>query len=143
MTTLTTGRLRLRRWRDDDIPPMALINATPMSCDGSAMEHRRTTRPPRPEVMPAVEIGWRLGRRHWGHGMATEAARAVLDFGFTDGGLDRIISIHQTGNDASGRIIQKLGMQLDRETTDVRGRPVRVYAISRDERAAGSPTGPR
>src|SRR5690242_2176295 len=32
-----------------------------------------------PEVMPAVEIGWRLGRAHWGQGYATEAARAVVD----------------------------------------------------------------
>lgn len=94
-----------------------------------------------PEVLPAVEIGWRLGREHWGRGIATEAARASLDFGFTDRGLDRIISIHQTGHDASGRIMRKLGMRLDRETTDGRARPIRVYAISRDQYAHdGSPT---
>ena len=93
-----------------------------------------------PEVLPAVEIGWRLGRLYWGQGIATEAARAALEFGFTDRGLDRIVSIHQLGNDASGRIMQKLGMQLDREITDSRGRRVRIYAINR---SGYRPPGPR
>jgi RimJ/RimL family protein N-acetyltransferase len=85
-----------------------------------------------PEVMPAVEIGWRLGRPFWGRGLATEAARAVLRFGLIDRGLARVISIAQLGNDASERIMGKLGMQLDRETDDLTcGRPVRVYAITK------------
>lgn len=42
------------------------------------------------EVMPAVEIGWRLGRSFWGKGIATEAAREVLRFGFGDCGLARL-----------------------------------------------------
>jgi RimJ/RimL family protein N-acetyltransferase len=83
---------------------------------------------------------WRLGRRYWGQGIATEAARAALEFGFTDRRLDRIVSIHQLGNDASGRIMQKLGMQLDREITDSRRRRVRIYAINR---ADYRPAGPR
>ena len=87
-----------------------------------------------PEVMPAVEIGWRLGRPYWGQGFATEAARAALHFAFADRGLDRIVSIHQIGNDASERVMRKLGMRLDRETIDPScDRPVRVYAITRDE----------
>ena len=71
-----------------------------------------------PEVMPAVEIGWRLGRPYWGQGFATEAAGAALHFAFADRGLDRIVSIYQIGNDASERVMQKLGMRLDRETID-------------------------
>ena len=85
-----------------------------------------------PEIMPSVEIGWRLGRAHWGHGFATEAARATLAFGFGPVGLDRIVSVHAVGNDASGHVMQKLGMQLDRETAHpVHGVAVRVYAIDR------------
>lgn len=85
-----------------------------------------------PEVMPAVEIGWRLGQAFWGRGIATEAAREVLRFGFVERDLKRIISIHQVGNDASERIMQKLGMHLDRETVDPTcRRAVRVYAIDR------------
>jgi RimJ/RimL family protein N-acetyltransferase len=87
-----------------------------------------------PEVMPAVEIAWRLGRPFWGQGLATEAAQAALRFGLITRGLDRIVSIAQVGNGASERIMAKLDMRLDRETTDPGcGRPVRVYAITRPE----------
>ncbi|MFJ3903573.1 GNAT family N-acetyltransferase [Streptomyces sp. NPDC090025] len=83
-----------------------------------------------PEVLPAVEIGWRLGREFWGRGLATEAARAALDFGFRECGLDRILSIVQEGNTASERVTQKLGMRLDRETVDpATGRATRIFAI--------------
>jgi len=92
-----------------------------------------------PEVMPAVEIGWRLGRPFWGQGLATEAARAALRFGLIDRGLDRIVSIAQAGNDASERIMGKLGMRLERETVDPTcNRPVRVHAITKtDHLSAG------
>lgn len=91
-----------------------------------------------PEVMPAVEIGWRLGRAFWGQGTGTEAARAALSFGLADRGLQRIISIIQTGNDASERIAAKLGMHLEREIVDPTcGRPVRVYEITATGRGSG------
>ena len=81
-----------------------------------------------PEIMPAVEVGWRFARQSWDNGYATEAARAVLDFGLVELGLPEIVSIHQKGNDASGRIMQKLGMRFDRETIDQTcGRLVHVY----------------
>ena len=83
-----------------------------------------------PEIMPAVEVGWRFARQSWGNGYATEAARAVLDFGLVELGLPEIVSIHQVGNDASGRIMQKLGMRFDRETIDQTcGRLVHVYRM--------------
>lgn len=86
-----------------------------------------------PEVLPAVEIGWRLGRPYWGRGLATEAATAAVQFGFEQRGLPRIISIAQVGNAASERIMVKLGMALERETVDPTcARPVRVYALLRD-----------
>jgi RimJ/RimL family protein N-acetyltransferase len=81
-----------------------------------------------PEIMPAVEIGWRFARDTWGKGYATEAARAALDFGLVKLGLPEIVSIHQVGNDASGNIMRKLGMRFDRETVDQTcGRPVHIY----------------
>ena len=81
-----------------------------------------------PEVMPAVEIGWRLGRPFWGNGIATEAAAEALRFGREACGLTEVLSIVQIGNGASERIMQKLGMQLERETVDPNsGRPVKVY----------------
>jgi len=40
-----------------------------------------------PEILPAVEIGWRLRREHWGQGYATEAAAELLRFGLVGAGL--------------------------------------------------------
>jgi len=85
-----------------------------------------------PEVMPAVEIGWRLGRRFWGAGLATEAARAALRFGLIDRGLERIVSIAEVGNAASERIMAKLGMHPERKTVDPScGRQVRIHVIAK------------
>jgi RimJ/RimL family protein N-acetyltransferase len=85
-----------------------------------------------PDVMPAVEIGWRFARAHWGRGFATEAARAALRFAFSDAGLDRLVGVHVVGNDASARVMLKLGMRFHLATTEiVYRRPVHVYAIRR------------
>ncbi|WP_307831489.1 GNAT family N-acetyltransferase [Nucisporomicrobium flavum] len=84
-----------------------------------------------PEIMPAVEIGWRLGRAYWGQGLATEAARAVVAHARASPGLRRLVSIHVAGNEASARVMVKLGMALERETVQPdTGRPVRVYAMN-------------
>lgn len=92
-----------------------------------------------PEVLPAVEVGWRLGRAHWGQGLATEAATAAVRFGFEHRGLDRIVSIAQLGNAASERIITKLGMHPVRETVDPScGRRVRVFELSSDQYATAT-----
>jgi RimJ/RimL family protein N-acetyltransferase len=63
--------------------------------------------------MPAVEIGWRLARHGWGKGYATEAARAGLDFGFGELGLDEIVSFTAVVNDRSRRVMERLGMTHD------------------------------
>ena len=63
-----------------------------------------------PQVMPAVEVGWRLHPDHWGIGLATEGGRASLRHGFCDLGLDRIIAIVMPENVASRRVMAKLGM---------------------------------
>ncbi len=86
-----------------------------------------------PEILPAVEIGWRLGRPFWGRGIATEAARAALRFGLRDRGLDRVVSVHQIGNTASERVMVKLGMRRERDTVHPElGVPLRVYEVTRD-----------
>jgi RimJ/RimL family protein N-acetyltransferase len=53
-----------------------------------------------PDVLPAVEVGWRLAREHWGNGYATEGARASLRFGFEELELRQIISIIDPDNAA-------------------------------------------
>ncbi|WP_218001850.1 GNAT family N-acetyltransferase [Microtetraspora malaysiensis] len=90
-----------------------------------------------PEVLPAVEIGWRLGRAHWGRGYATEAAREVLAFGFREVGLEEIVSVARVDNEASLRVMAKLGMRPERRTTvPSTGRPVQVTVITREEYVA-------
>ena len=88
-----------------------------------------------PEVLPAIEIGWRLSRDFWGLGLATEGAKYALRFGLDNRRLERIVSIHQVGNAASGRIAEKLGMRLEREAIDQTcKRPVRVHEALQSDR---------
>jgi RimJ/RimL family protein N-acetyltransferase len=83
-----------------------------------------------PEVMPAVEVGWRLDPDVWGQGYATEGGRAAIDAGFNILGLDEIVSIYEPDNVASGRVMQRLGMTHDRDTTHpTLGVPLRIYRI--------------
>jgi RimJ/RimL family protein N-acetyltransferase len=62
---------------------------------------------------PAVEIGWRLDTPYWGKGYAPEAARAALQFGFEQLGLDEIVSFTAVVNERSQRVMQKIGMTHD------------------------------
>jgi RimJ/RimL family protein N-acetyltransferase len=84
-----------------------------------------------PEVLPAVEIGWRLAREEWGRGLATEGARRAMGFAFGLRELDRVISIGHVENKASLRIMEKLGMRLERGTTvRATGMSVQVWEIA-------------
>jgi len=57
-----------------------------------------------------AELGYWIAVDEWGRGFGTEAARAVVDFGFESLGLHRIWASHFERNAASGRIMEKLGM---------------------------------
>jgi RimJ/RimL family protein N-acetyltransferase len=67
-----------------------------------------------PEILPAVEVGWRLDPGAWGRGFATEGASAALEQAFTTLGLQQVCSIPETENIASIRVEERLGMQLER-----------------------------
>jgi RimJ/RimL family protein N-acetyltransferase len=58
-----------------------------------------------------AELGYWIGKEFWGRGLATEAARAIINYGFESLGLNRIHAQHQTRNPASGRVMAKLGMR--------------------------------
>jgi RimJ/RimL family protein N-acetyltransferase len=62
---------------------------------------------------PAVEVGWRLTRRAWGQGYATEAALASLAFGFGDAGLSEIVSFTSAANVRSRAVMERIGMTHD------------------------------
>ncbi|MFI9104063.1 GNAT family N-acetyltransferase [Streptomyces fildesensis] len=60
-----------------------------------------------------VEIGWRLSRQSWGHGYATEAALAVLEFGFGTLALPEILAVTTATNVRSQAVMRRIGMTSD------------------------------
>jgi RimJ/RimL family protein N-acetyltransferase len=146
--SLSSPRLRLRPWQDEDLPAFAALNADP-----EVMEHmpKCLTREESDALAgriregidrlgfglwavevfgvadfigftglsvpsyethftPCVEIGWRLARKFWGFGYATEAARLALDYGFREVKLDQIVSFTFVGNVRSRKVMERLGM---------------------------------
>ena len=55
-------------------------------------------------------LGYWIGHPYWGYGYCTEAAHAIVDYGFNQLGLNRIHATHFSRNPASGRVMEKLGM---------------------------------
>jgi RimJ/RimL family protein N-acetyltransferase len=62
---------------------------------------------------PCVEIGWRLAFAHWGHGYASEAARAVLTYAWDPLGLAEVVSFTTAGNARSRAVMDRIGMRHD------------------------------
>ena len=83
-----------------------------------------------PEGWFGVEVGWKLDRDAWGHGYATEAAVASLDWAWRNVKVDRILSVIHPENGASIRVAERLGMHHLRDDVD-EGRPVVIMAIDR------------
>jgi len=77
-----------------------------------------------------IEIGYRLDSRYWGCGLATEGARAVRDYAFNDLKLDHVISLIHPDNTASRRVVEKIGMAVEKKTT-FKGFPTIVFGIRR------------
>jgi len=79
-----------------------------------------------------IEVGYMLRREDWGHGYATEAARACRDWAFQRLGVARVISLIRPGNLRSVEVAKRNGMKRVGETTHA-GMPHDVYAIERAE----------
>jgi RimJ/RimL family protein N-acetyltransferase len=62
---------------------------------------------------PCVEIGWRLSAEHWGRGLATEAAGAVVRHAFESLAMDALVSFTVPANIRSRRVMEKIGMARD------------------------------
>lgn len=77
-----------------------------------------------------TEIGWTFRREHWGRGYATEAAQAVLDWGFGRLELDQITAMIHADNQASAAVAERLGFTPRREDV-VLGKPCTVWALDR------------
>ena len=94
----------------------------------------------------AIEIGWRLVPEFWGMGLASAAARALLDFGFTTLGLGEIVSFAVWNNDASLAVMRRIGMtrieggEFDHPSVPENSPELKrhlLYAVTREEWAAG------
>jgi RimJ/RimL family protein N-acetyltransferase len=78
-----------------------------------------------------TEVGWLLDRPYWGRGRATEGAVAALEYGFSQLGLSRIISITRPDNLASRRVMAKVGLTIQ-GTQSWRGFEQVWYALDSD-----------
>jgi RimJ/RimL family protein N-acetyltransferase len=147
-----TERLVLRRWREEDGPGFAAMNADPevMRYVGGVLDRAGSDAllarleegwrrdgygraavedavsgellgfvglGPHRALPGEVEIGWRLVRRAWGRGLASEAAAVVRDLAFDDLGLARIVSVALPGNAASLAVMRRIGMRNWRDLT--------------------------
>ncbi|HNH16653.1 GNAT family N-acetyltransferase [Zoogloea sp.] len=71
--------------------------------------HRPTHLP----FSPCIEVGWRLARPFWGLGLATEGARAALEFAFHTLAADEVVAFTALSNQRSEAVMRRLGMQRD------------------------------
>jgi RimJ/RimL family protein N-acetyltransferase len=83
-----------------------------------------------PEAWPGLEVGWLVGREHWGRGFAPEAGRAALEWARTELGAEHAISLIVDENVRSARVAEKLGMRVEGRTRIVNDQfEVRVFGI--------------
>jgi RimJ/RimL family protein N-acetyltransferase len=96
----------LRQWRVNGFGPWAAIEKTTGSWVGKVGLDELDDWP-EPD---RIEVGFELHRAWWGRGLATEAARAALHFGFEQHGLDRIVSITAAAHTIARRVMEKAGL---------------------------------
>lgn len=85
-----------------------------------------------------AEIGYALSARYWREGYMSEAVNAIIEFGFREMLLNRIVGRCEVNNVASARVMEKVGMQLEgilRQQLFVKGRywDLKIYSILREE----------
>lgn len=66
------------------------------------------------EDMKEVDLGYRLAFDHWGKGLATEACQPILEYGFKELNLKKIIALVLPENKASIRVLEKLGFVFEK-----------------------------
>jgi RimJ/RimL family protein N-acetyltransferase len=124
----------LQAWKDRNTVTYAIVDQATDELRGAigimlALPHHRG------------ELGYWVGVPFWNRGYCTEAAQALMSFGFDVLGLHRLEARHFTRNPASGRVMQKLGMTLEGIHREAFYRwdkfeDVAMYALLRDEWAA-------
>lgn len=128
--TILTGRLRLRACLPADLPVMAtlsadqavaanLCNAVSLAGGAFAVTGRDDGEVigcagygPTQDPPATVEIGLWIGARWWGRGYGTEAAQALIDHAFADGGVKALWCSNRVTNNRARRVIEKCGFQF-------------------------------
>ena len=85
-----------------------------------------------------AELGYRLVRAAWGQGLATEGARALVETGFRELGVTRVVASALAVNAASIRVMEKAGLRHARDFIHDPGGPSVEYALTLDEFEATS-----
>ncbi|MEO8193273.1 MAG: GNAT family N-acetyltransferase [Gemmatimonadales bacterium] len=83
-----------------------------------------------PAGWPGFELGWTIAPSHQGKGLASEGARRLLQYAFTELDRSHVISLIHPDNTPSRRVAEKLGETIEGET-EVLGMPVLVYGVDR------------
>jgi len=78
-----------------------------------------------------VEVAYTIAREYWGQGLATEAAQAILQYGFKTLNLSRIVSLIDPDNGASQRVAEKMGMTFEKRVDEGEYTPFFIYSIDR------------
>jgi RimJ/RimL family protein N-acetyltransferase len=131
------------RWEQDGVGLWAVERRDDGAFVGFTGLARQTFEAP---FNPAIEVGWRLAFDAWGHGYATEAARASLRFGFLDRALDEIVSFTTATNARSRAVMERIGMtrdpadDFDHPSLPV-GSPIRRHVLYRLSRRTWSASG--
>ena len=78
-----------------------------------------------------VEVAYTIAQEYWGQGLGTEAAQAILQYGFEQLKLSRLVCLIVSENIASQKVAQKIGMSLEREVDGIAGDnfPILIYSI--------------
>ncbi|RNF39961.1 GNAT family N-acetyltransferase [Planococcus salinus] len=125
------GALRFLYWiyRGYEENPELGLRLLVRKSDGKRLGHAGIV----PQIVEGVEeteIGYWIFPDFWGQGYATEAAKALAEYGFTTLRKHRLVSLIQRGNEASRKVAEKIGMELEKESW-ISGQLVCVYVLEK------------
>jgi RimJ/RimL family protein N-acetyltransferase len=78
-----------------------------------------------------VEVAYTIARSYWGQGLGTEAAQAILQYGFEILNLSRLVSLIEPENVASQRVAEKIGMTFEKSVDEGEHTPFFIYSINK------------
>jgi len=82
---------------------------------------------------PDIEIGWHLGKAHWGNGYATEGGKKMIEIAFCDLKVNELSAVTSPDNQRSQNVALRLGMQHIGQTDAYYGQTVELFKITKDE----------